>query len=268
MTGERGELLDARLHVVPGDPLARGDRVRGRPARRPSRSASIARRGTSMPRSRWACSTAIQSRAPARPCAPATRAAPSCSDGVARARTSGISMAASRAEFGGTAVRQAARVRVPASIAVHETVSSTVRRGASAPGGWITQPAPRRQGIKTARISRIEQREVQPQPRRASRRAGSPPPGSPTPARELVGARTSSSPAHQQRLSSAPHLRQLASFAVLHGHDSRSSSGAKSSSSTPRPPPFSAAPHAAPPRSAGAQRLPPRRRPAPPRTAS
>ena len=60
--GQRGELLDARLDVVAGDPLAGGDGGEVDVARRRARSPRSRRPGTGTPRSRWARSTAIHSR--------------------------------------------------------------------------------------------------------------------------------------------------------------------------------------------------------------
>ena len=60
--GERAELLDPRLHVVPGDPLALGDRGEVDLVDDPLVGLDDAVAGTSTPRSRWARSTASQSR--------------------------------------------------------------------------------------------------------------------------------------------------------------------------------------------------------------
>ena len=76
VAGERGELLDPRLHVVAGDPLAGGDARRGRPGRRPPRRPrrrrrARRRRGRAAPRARRS-----RAGARARSCARATRSRP------------------------------------------------------------------------------------------------------------------------------------------------------------------------------------------------
>ena len=62
VAGQRVELLDPRLHVVAGDPLAGGDRVEVDLVDDVLVGGSTTPSGTSMPRSRCASSTAIHSR--------------------------------------------------------------------------------------------------------------------------------------------------------------------------------------------------------------